>query len=342
MTDTTPTTGDDEDSLGDLIDDGPGIGLSLEERLRGKVRVLSSLVWEQAVEDEDLERWLENFRGEVCDAETERLLALHLLTHFTYFGVREIRVLLRSLYRDHLRYPIVQSIRSEFNGTTDHTLIAERLDEELLATRFLGVGNPSESGPHLLYYFRQENGLPSQLFVQEHELLSDDRRSLAFPNVRRLVFLDDLLASGTQATRFGRRVLTDVVAAAKDAGQTLEIIYLVLFAKADGVDSVLNAKCGFDDIRPLHVINDSELAFADQSRCFVSAPSGIDRDQTQAVASHYGAQLFPQHPLGFGDGQLLLGFHHNIPNNSLPVFWTDEIDSAWSAVFPRYEKRRTL
>ena len=54
------------------------------------------------------------------------------------------------------------------------------------------------------------------------------------------------------------------------------------------------------------------------------------------MCKRVGAQLNPSAPLGYGGCQLLLGFAHNVPNNTLPIFWLQ--DEAWFPVFKRYHK----
>ena len=59
--------------------------------------------------------------------------------------------------------------------------------------------------------------------------------------------------------------------------------------------------------------------------------------QERVVAT--GNDLEPNSPLGYKNGQLLLGFAHNIPNNTLPIFWSDgRQHSPWTPLFPRYRK----
>jgi hypothetical protein len=38
------------------------------------------------------------------------------------------------------------------------------------------------------------------------------------------------------------------------------------------------------------------------------------------------------HPLGYANSQVLIGFEHSIPNNSLPIIWADK---NWTPIFPR-------
>jgi hypothetical protein len=120
---------------------------------------------------------IENFDGQTTSAQIEREHALFLLSQFMYFGSRELRELLRALYRDLFRYPIIEKIRRNNNDSSDLELIREKFRDELRHTRFLGVGNPAESGVHLLYYFRQENGLPTELFLDSQRLFKRTKRS---------------------------------------------------------------------------------------------------------------------------------------------------------------------
>ena len=60
------------------------------------------------------------------------------------------------------------------------------------------------------------------------------------------------------------------------------------------------------------------------ARQFANAPDGIDRLIARKLATTSGSSLWPDHPVGNKDSQLLMGFHHNIPDNSLPIVWWDE------------------
>src|SRR5205823_2993029 len=140
-----------------------------EDTLRRKIRRLDEAVWERRVPGHALDDWLASFNPSNENGIDERLQTLYLLSNFLYFGVREIRHLLRVLFSDLCRRPILHEIRKTNGDTVDLDFIDERYAAALRRTRFLGVGNPSESGVHLLYYFRQENTLPSSLFINQIE-----------------------------------------------------------------------------------------------------------------------------------------------------------------------------
>jgi hypothetical protein len=46
-------------------------------------------------------------------------------------------------------------------------------------------------------------------------------------------------------------------------------------------------------------------------------------DFAREVLLQIGRELTPQLPLGFGDQAALMAFHNTIPNNTLPVFWSN-------------------
>ena len=109
------------------------------EELIRRIKILSEKLWENQCQVPDIEAWLNNFDGRYCgDRETERLHALHLLASVSFFGLRELRVLLKAMFRDLFRYPIVQYLRSQMGGTVDADKINQEFIKELLKTRFIG------------------------------------------------------------------------------------------------------------------------------------------------------------------------------------------------------------
>ena len=57
-----------------------------------------------------------------------------------------------------------------------------------------------------------------------------------------------------------------------------------------------------------------------------------ENEQEEALEKSKGNSL------GFKDCQLLLGFNHNTPDNTLPIFWYDEKNYNWYPIFKRYKK----
>jgi hypothetical protein len=69
----------------------------------------------------------------------------------------------------------------------------------------------------------------------------------------------------------------------------------------------------------------------------------IDPGIACRVAKEYG-ELIGFHAddaCGYKDSQMLMGFHHNTPDNTLPIMWADNTavgGSNWAPIFKRYPK----
>jgi hypothetical protein len=303
-----------------------------QQELLEQIKVLSERIWEGRVKQEHVDAWLENFA-----TQRERHLALHLLAQFSHFGTVELRELLKSLYRDLFRYEVLQEIRAKNADSVDEGLLEAEFQRELKHTRFLGMGNPSESGTHLLYYFRQENELPKDLFIGAHHIFTraggDERKQiLRDASVRRYVFIDDFCGSGTQALEYSRESVEDLVAMAPG----VKVSYLCLAATQVGLAAV-REHTDFTQVDAIFVLDDSFKCFVDGSRYFLPDENN-DRLEARLCMCRHGQNLWPSHPLGYKDGQLLLGFAYNVPDNTLPIIWASG-DHGWSPVFRRYHKK---
>lgn len=310
----------------------------LRDKLIDTIKILNETIWEFRATKPRIDRWLDNFAPDQENVPSERLHALYLLSQFMYFGNKEMRELLRALYRDLFKYPIVKKIREENGNTTDVEFLDREFQRETQQTLFLGVGNPSESGTHLLYYFRQENRLPKTLFVHSHQIFervgSPNNLQLRFPGIKRYVFIDDFCGSGTQAKDYSDSVLRDLKALAPD----VEVSYYALFATKTG-RKVIREETLFDNMESVLELDDSFQCFGDQSRYFVHEHPQISSEFALAMCQGYGSKLYPSDPLGYANGQLLIGFFHNTPDNTLPLFWFDDpAVMPWTPIFRRYPK----
>jgi hypothetical protein len=243
--------------------------VGFRDDLRSKLLTLHEGPWEGKASGQEIERWLENFTGSTCSADEEQSLALHLLSVFTYFGARELRVLLQAMFRDLYRYPIVEAIRRAHTDTTDVALIKQCFDSELAATRFIGIGNPAESGTHLLYYFRQENALHRDLFINTHEIFEGRAMTgppkFEDPSVYHYVFIDDFCGSGTQAMQYSAKIVEAIKLSAAAASIDVTTAYYVLAATDSGIAKV-RSNTQFDRVEAVMEFDSTYKAFAAESR----------------------------------------------------------------------------
>ena len=311
------------------------------DSLKGKAKKLSEIIWENRITSLNIDLWLDNFTGECLSEDVERLNALYLLTKFLYFGQKEIQELLRAMFRDHFRHRISVKVRSSLPNKDDFHMLHQRFLDELNRTRFFGVGNPAESGSHILYYFRQVNGLPNRIFPSLNQLcsggLNDPSTQWTHPNVGRLVFIDDFCGRH-QASKFSHQNIPLLRKIALRSSVNVEFWYLILVATTDGLE-FLRQNSDFDHVESVAELDSSYRTFGDDSQIYRHPPAGVDKREATDMANHYGKSLWSAHPLGYRDSQLLLGFNHNVPDNTLPVIWHDDPIRPWNAIFPRAPKQ---
>lgn len=313
----------------------------LRERLEGKIKFLNDATWENRITAKLVKEWLSQFTAADDVRDDEQIHALFLLSHFLYFGQPEVRALLKALYRDMVRAPILQSIRRANADTTDIAFINSEYEARRKKMRFLAVGNPSESGMHLLYYFRQENILPKDMFINTHEIFdrsvsgSNVSLSLRDKEIEKYIFIDDLCGSGTQAGGYS----IDIVTPLKALSKTASVSYLVLFATSKGLEAIRDLGC-FDQVDAVFELDETFRTLEENSRIFSGEEGPFDRIKVRNTCDKYGKLLFPSDPLGYKDGQLLIGFNHNTPDNTLPIFWGGDqcMTGPWRPVFKRYDK----
>ncbi|WP_313238648.1 phosphoribosyltransferase-like protein [Delftia acidovorans] len=325
------------------------IELDIEQRndwdsLRKRILVLNERAWDGRLEWPAVQRWLNNFNGRSgVDVAVERLHALYLLSQMMYFGGREIRVLLRALYIDLVLVPTIQLARQRLGGSRNERAVEREVITCLKKTRFLGVGNPSESGVHLLYYFRQENGLPKNFFLDSASIFSRSTVEgkseviLRDDSVDRYIFLDDLCGSGETAEKYSEDLLPRILA----VDSNVELHYYSIFATSKGLERVREKSLFAERCGAVYELDDSYKSLSEASRYLTVLPKSIDKNILMKINLYYGDMVCPGHATGFEDGQLLLAFSHNTPDNTLPIIWRDQENGSpvpWDSALKRYPK----
>jgi hypothetical protein len=312
----------------------PMDNISLEDELMEKILAYYDTIWRDSPNNIRPEEWLKNFTGEITnDIEEEKSHALFLLSKFMYFGNKEIRELLKCIYRDLFKYPIIAEIREKKEDTTDTDYLNEEYNKELKRSRFLGVGNPSESGVHLLYYFRQENSITRENFINMHEIFNihNDKLEIIDKDIKRYIFIDDFCGGGTQAKTYLGKWIEKI----KNLNSNTKICYYMLFGVESGI-KYIEENLRLDEVRAVFTLDDTFKCFSEKSRYFRTKEKE-EKKLCEKISENYGKNLFPDAPLGYGGEQLLLSFFHNTPNNTLPIFWSNR--NEWKPIFKRYPKR---
>lgn len=259
---------------------------------------------ENIFSSDDIQKWLSNFSGKVYDIETERRLALWLLCNFTYYNEDECSHLCRVVFKKFLH------IIATTYGVKDNEDLRHLFDN----IYFAAMGNPSESGGMLLYYFRQQSNLSISKFYYP-SVIPKDRNGI-------VVFVDDVTLSGGSASKFFQRNLNSM--------EYDSAYYLTLFASSEAVSVI--SKQGIKVIEAT-ILGDRERCFTEKSLIFADFPEL--KEPSLKIATGYGKKIMPGNPLGHKNGQYCFGLYYNTPNNTLPIFWSNK---KWIPIFPRKEK----
>lgn len=280
-------------------------------------------LWENSLSQKKLTMWLENFKGKVFEQHTEADVALDLLKHFLYYSENELRYLCKSAL-SMLKYEKMREDPKRYLGAQSNRL----LNEYLRSCIFSYIGYLSESSSYLLYPFRQECDIPVSQIV-EPENLSRKKIDECLSKNAALIFLDDFCGTGQTGLNFWKSHAHDI----KKNYPNIEIFYLALVAMNMGI-SRIRQHTGFSMICPVvltdeyRVFSDCSIVFSDEKR----------RRMAKEICETYGKCLEGKtYVCGYGNSQILVGFHHNIPDNTLPVVWSDNKD--WFPLFKRRKKR---
>lgn len=313
----------------------------LIKKFHSKIKLLNETLWDGKVNKKKVDTWLENFE------EDEKIHALYLLTQFVYFGEFQIKKMLVSIYRDFFQYRHFEEIRKKNGDTLDENFIKSKYKEILLKTRFVSIGNTSESSSHIMYPFRTENNISTDLFINCNEISS-------CPNdVEHFVFIDDICGSGTQACIYTAEALVDINKLFPNAKKH----YYILIGTQIGKNYIKN-NTDIDYVDSILDLDSSFRCFDSFSRIFKNKDDIIDIDKIKEFSGRQGKILIEsivrrespmasnieienaseRNKFGFSDGQLLVAFHHNTPDNTLPIFWYGENMVFWNPIFKRANK----
>lgn len=335
-----------EDVTDEKIDTTP-VDFDIEEEVL--IQILKDTVdtsWGRGTLDrERIHAWLDNFTGLAFDREYERKLALILAVHIVYYNEADICYLVKIAYRKLLH----QIMTKEGIGI-------EKAAESIV---FYPLGSVSESGPFLSYYFRKENNLPVEFFVNSIENVANSS------NVRNIVLLDDVSISGGQVSWYlkqmkRRETIWNKILQEK----TLYALFLISTVKAQ--KELKNQKVHL--CAPI-LMDERSQCFKEESAIYKMFDKSVRdklRMQSRFMTEKYGYKLLlkqylyngefqrlldqdktveaiknklKKDALGYDDSEILTVFEYNTPNNSLPIIWVET--SEWIPLFKRYEKLYT-
>jgi hypothetical protein len=280
----------------------------------------------------NIDDWLENFSGNaLCYSpndddkldeakEREQCIALFMLCNFVFYNKNEVKHLIKLMFEKYIHFV--------FDKENKITVTDDNINNLLRNTQFSSLGFPSESSSYLLYHFRQENALSRKSFKEN-------------PKANNIVFIDDFSIEGTQA----RDYINKFIKESKNNGKDISNInyFILLMVATKKAINLLKSEIPNLNIIACIEIDEKSQAFSPSSIVFDGYNIQIKED-AKKICEYYGDKLINENDkedgmesLGFCGGSYMFGSYYNIPDNTLPIFWSDEKN--WNYLFKRYDKK---
>ena len=273
-------------------------------------------IWKGRITKTDIEKWFENFQ-ENTEIDT-REMASNLLNGFIYYTEDEVKYLCRYAYLQYKQEKVKDFVIS---GVSVHDA-GHAFEEHLKKCVFSHIGKPGESGCFILYYFRQKNKISTRNFLQRWDELNCETESI--------IFVDDFIGSGDTAIHFWK---SDIIQNIIKRLPYAKIYYLALIGLEKGIEK-MHSECPEITIICSQVLDREYQVFSDTSYIF---PEEKTRELSRKVCQQLGCHLEGEdYALGYKNSEVMVGFHHNIPNNTLPLIWSG--NKGWYPIFVREKK----
>ena len=296
----------------------PGDGPTYIEQVRSRCHDLIQCdIW-AGLHVQKLNQWWSNFQTDI-----ERYFAACLLDNVIYRSDDQTLALMRQLVQRSL-----PDLGRTTGGITDWE---ERLKPNLYDSRIRIIpvvphGSPQGKSAHLiLRLFEKRLGIPASLLAKP-----EDTSNLIASGVEAIVFVDDLLGTGTQfVDDFAIPYKLDQV-----CGNT-RLIYAPLVAHTEGIQHI-STKLPNINVTSAEVLGGAHAVFGNTGRTFgdgINTPHSAWKLYSDILASR-GIILDASSRRGFGELELAYFFEHAAPDNCLPIFWWNKTPG-WKPLFYR-------
>lgn len=261
--------------------------------------------------------WLANFDR------NELPYAVHLLNSFMYFSSTLLDQLFVSAFRGLSRHVVSAKTRS--NRIQEW----KRFLNEVVVTFPTGETPSSADSGHL--FARRSRDL---IGIKEAKILSPDQAlcQLEAGTTNCIIFVDDFVGSGVQFSRtWNRKHPTLGTSFATRSKKAATVYYIPLFCTEFALERTLAPLIADVRFLPVHILSSRYSALASRSVFWPEslkkdAPGFIERKSIELGIPDTGGTL-PEDWRGFAGLGLGIAFEHQIPDASLPLFYTTR--SGW-------------
>lgn len=279
-------------------------------------QLISTHIW-NGITPTTLNAWLGNFNGDL-----EKYFAACLLDALIYRSAEQTTSLMEEVFTNRIPAATdslassrpLQDLKASLRGTVDPSV--------RLVPVIRSSDPPTKSGPLLARLYRRRLQLNDRWMLWPWQVKEYMKESQGV-----IIYIDDLLGTGTQFLRFLEHFsLADLA----DHPQ----IYAPLTAHSSG-KTYINENVPHVAVAEAESLGEGYNLFAKGSLAF------SDGHNDSEGAKNFYLDLLERHSLpipdqylfGWGELALTYVFDHAVPNNSLPLYWFSTKD--WAPLFRR-------
>lgn len=285
-------------SYKDLLDQTPEYMLKVKQYAK---LLIDEKIWD-SISHNDLDGWLHNFK-----TPEEKLLSALLLDSLIYRSAQQTTALLRSALECALPLAIYDCPNSVINGDDFLKIFTSKstIEKIRIVPVIRNADPPTKSGPSIARMYRRNLSVNDNYMIWPW-LIEENYNN----GIMDFVFIDDVLATGQQASEFLQKLELHKFSNARFS-------YIPLLAHQDGIDK-LNEDHELVRVSPVETL--------DKNSCFFTAEKmsqihDLESLYLEVSKKFLNRRLFSKMAKGYNDMSLTFSYYHATPNASLPLYW---------------------
>ncbi len=255
--------------------------------------------------------WLNQFASN-----TESRLMFQLLQELRFYNESKIREKLSVIHTSVKR------------GIVEIVSRSKRVRKDFILSSFGAISKSSTSYARM---YASENKITVNNIVSFHKIgkILEKRN-----DVQGIVFIDDIIGSGNTVIEHLEEIdcnYGDIL-----ADNNVKIVVAAICGLASNIAKIEKRGNRYKyqlEVMVPDLLTKEDQSFSDKSIIFKDE---YERKEAEKISFKYGVQLYRKHPLGYDNCQLLVVFHDNCPDNSLPILWiSGNSVLGWKPLFKR-------
>lgn len=193
--------------------------------------------------------------------------------------------------------------------------------------------NVGESGSALVRSYRSINKIPERLCGSPEKVFSAVGKNSSIRAI--IICVDDFIGSGHSASKQINNLMPSFNSHIKDWRDRVLFVYATIVGFEQGIQHLEQQIPPNIMVVSFKTLTEADKAFHPDNTIFETKE---ERQRAYDIAYRIGLALQRDNPLGWEDSQALVVFPDNIPNNTLPIFYRDNIEyngKKWQALFIR-------